>query len=93
MENLTEDSDVAATSLAVPQATALGFNDRKIVEKNIDPEIFQVTYIPDNDATNACAFLSPGIVNQLTKNKSEDYKSMAESVIIRFSKEVQYMPT
>ena len=40
MENLIEDSDVAITSLAVSQATALIFDDRKIVEKNIDPEIF-----------------------------------------------------
>ena len=55
MENLTEDSDVAITSLAVSQATALEFNDRKIVEANIDPEILQVT--------NACTFLSLGIVN------------------------------
>ena len=85
-ENITEDSDVETTSLAVSQATALGFNDRNIVEKNIDPEIFQVTSIPDNDATNACAFLSLGIVNQMTKNKSEDYKSMAEYVIIDFPK-------
>ena len=55
MKTLTEDSDVAITSLAVSQATALEFNDRKIVEANIDPEILQVT--------NACAFLSLGIVN------------------------------
>ena len=54
MKNLTEDSDVAITRL-VSQATALEFNDRKIVEANIDPEILQVT--------NACAFLSLGIVN------------------------------
>ena len=86
MENLTEDSDVAITSLAVSQATALEFNDRKIVEANIDPEILQVTSIPDNDGTNACAFLSLGIVNQLIKNKSEDYKSLAESIIIDFQK-------
>ena len=69
MKTLTEDSDVAMTSLAVSQATALEFNDRKIVKANIDSEIFQVTSIPDNDDTNACAFLSLGIVNQLTKSK------------------------
>ena len=69
MKNLTEDSDVAITRL-VSQATALEFNDRKIVEANIDPEILQVTSIPDNNGTNLCAFLSLGIVNQLTKNKS-----------------------
>ena len=86
MENLTEDSDVAITSLAVSQAAAVKFNDRKIVEANIDPEILQVTSIPDNDGTNACAFLSLGIVNRLIKNKSEDYKSLAESVIIDFPK-------
>ena len=86
MENLTEDSDVAITSLAVSQAAAVKFNDRKIVEANIDPEILQVTSIPDNDGTNACAFLSLGIVNRLIKNKSEDYKSLAESVIIYFPK-------
>ena len=63
MENLTEDSDVMIINLAVSQATALEFNDRKIVEANIDPEILQVTSIPDNDGTNACAFLSLGIVN------------------------------
>ena len=74
MENLTKDSDVKITSLTVSQATALEVNDRKIVEANIDPEILQVTSIPDNDGTNACAFLSLGIVNQLTKNKSDDYK-------------------
>ena len=88
MENLIEDSDVAITSLAVFQATALEFNDRKIVEANIDPEILRVTSIPDNDGTNACVFLSLGIVNQLTKYKSEDYKSLAESVIIDFPKKV-----
>ena len=43
MENLTEDSDVAITSLAVSQAAALKFNDRKIAEENIVPEILQVT--------------------------------------------------
>ena len=86
MENLNEDLDVAITNLAVSQATALEFNDRKIVEANIDPEILQVTSIPDNDGTNACAFLSLGIVNQLIKNKSEDYKSLAESIIIDFPK-------
>ena len=86
MENLTEDSDVAITSLAVSQATALEFNDRKIVEANIDPEILQVTSIPDNGGSNVCAFLSLGLVNQLTKNKSEDYKSLTESVIIDFPK-------
>ena len=68
------------------QATALEFNDRKIVEAYIDPEILQVTSIPDKDGTNACAFLSLGIVNQLTKSKSEDYKSLTESVIIEFPK-------
>ena len=88
MENLIEDSDVAITSLAVFQATALEFNDRKIVEANIDPEILRVTSIPDNDGTNAWVFLSLGIVNQLTKYKSEDYKSLAESVIIDFPKKV-----
>ena len=88
MENLIEDSDVAITSLAVFQATALEFNDRKIVEANIDPEILRFTSIPDNDGTNACVFLSLGIVNQLTKYKSEDYKSPAESVIIDFPKKV-----
>ena len=88
MENLIEDSDVAITSLAVFQATALEFNDRKIVEANIDPEILRVTSIPDNDGTNACVFLSLGIVNQLTKYKSEDYKSPAKSVIIDFPKKV-----
>ena len=56
------------------------------MEAYIDPEILQVTSIPDNDGTNACAFLLLGIVNQLTKNKSEDYKSLTESVIIEFSK-------
>ena len=87
MENLTEDSDVAITSLAVSQAASLEFNDRKIEEENIDPEILQVTSIPDNDDTNACAFLSLGIVNQLKKkNKSENYKSLAESIIIDFPK-------
>ena len=86
MKALTEDSDVAMTSLAVSQATALEFNDRKIVKANIDSEIFQVTSIPDNDDTNACAFLSLGIVNQLTKSKSEDYKSLTEPVIIDFPK-------
>ena len=70
MKTLTEDSDVAMTSLAVSQATALEFNDRKIVEANIDPEILQVMSIPDNNGTNSCAFLSLGIVNQLTKSKS-----------------------
>ena len=35
MKNFTEDPDVAITSLAVSQATALEFNDRKIVEANI----------------------------------------------------------
>ena len=53
MKTLTEYSDVAITSLAVSQATALEFNDRKIVEANIDLEILQVTSIPDNDGTNA----------------------------------------
>ena len=83
MENLTKDSDVEIISLAVSQATALEFNDRKIVEANIDPK---VTSISDNDGTDACAFLSLGIVNQLTKNKSDDYKSLTESVIIDFPK-------
>ena len=78
MENLTEDSDVVITSLAVSQATALEFTERKIVKANIDPEILQVT--------NVCAFLSLGIVNQLTKNKFEDHKSLAESIIIDFPK-------
>ena len=68
MKNLTEDSDVAITRL-VSQATALEFNDRKIVEANIDPEILQVTSIPDNNGTNSCAFLSLGIVNRLTKKQ------------------------
>ena len=86
MENLTEDSDVTITSLTVSQATALEFNDRKIVEANIDPEILQVTSIPDNGGSNVCAFLSLGLVNQLIKNKSEDYKSLTESVIIDFPK-------
>ena len=78
MENLTEDSSVVITSLALCQATALEFKDRKIVKANIDPEILQVT--------NACAFLSLGILNQLTKNKFEDHKSLAESIIIDFPK-------
>ena len=53
IENLSEDSHVVITSLAVSQATALEFNARKIVEANIDPETLQVTSIPDNDGTNA----------------------------------------
>ena len=69
-----------------PKFTALEFNDRKIVEANIDPGILQVTSKPDNEGTNSCTFLLLDIVNQLTKNKSEDYKSLAESVIIDFSK-------
>ena len=68
------------------QAAALEFNDRKIVEANIDPKILPVTSVPHNDGTKACVFLSLGIVNQLTKNKSEDYKSLAESIIIDFPK-------
>ena len=56
MENLTEDSGVAITSLAVSQAAALEFNDRKIVEASIDPEILQVTFIPDNDGANTSRF-------------------------------------
>ena len=80
MENLTKDSDVPITNLAV--STALEFNDRKIVETNIDPNILQVTSIPDNNCTKACAFLFLGIVNQLTKNSSYDYKSLKESVIV-----------
>ena len=86
MENLTEDSDFAITSLAVSQAIALECNDRKIVEGNIVPEILQVTTIPDNYGTNACSFLSLGIVNHFTKNKSEYYKFLVESIIIDFSK-------
>ena len=39
MENLTKDSDVAIASLAVSQATAVEFNDRKIVEANVHPQI------------------------------------------------------
>ena len=42
------------------------------MEANIDPEILQVTSISGNDGANVCAFFSLGIVNQLTKNKSED---------------------
>ena len=42
------------------------------MEANIDPEILQVTSIPDNGGSNVRAFLSLGLVNQLTKNKSED---------------------
>ena len=79
MENLTEDSDFAITSLAVSQAIALEFNDRKIVEGNRVPEILQVTTIPDNYGTNACSFLSLGIVNHFTK-------ILVESIIIDFSK-------
>ena len=37
MENLTKDSDVVITSLAVSQATAMEVHDRKIVKVNIDP--------------------------------------------------------
>ena len=44
----------------------------------------KVTPIPDNDGTNACRLLSLGIVNQLAKDKSNDYKSQTESVIIDF---------
>ena len=69
-----------------PKFTALEFNDRKIVEANIDSGILQVTSKPDNEGTNSCTFLLLDIVNQLTKNKSEDYKSQAESLIIDFSK-------
>ena len=46
----------------------------------------KVTPIPENDGTNSCAFLLLGIVNQLTENKSEDYKYLAESIIIDFPK-------
>ena len=56
------------------------------MEANIDPGILQVTSKPDNEGTNSCTFLLLDIVNQLTKNKSEDYKSQAESLIIDFSK-------
>ena len=68
------------------QARALKFNDKKVVEANIDAEILQVTSITSNDGTNTCVFLSLGILNQLTKKKSEDYKSLIESVIIDFPK-------
>ena len=44
------------------------------MEANIDPEILQVMSIPDNNGTNSCAFLSLGIVNQLTKSKSSRNK-------------------
>ena len=84
LENLTEDSDVAITSLVVSQAVTLELNDRKIVEANTDPKILQVTSMPHNDGTKACTFLSLGSVNQLRKNKSEDFKSLAESIIIDF---------
>ena len=53
MENLTDNSDVPITSPTVSQAAALEFDDREIVEANIDPAILQVTSIPDNDGTNA----------------------------------------
>ena len=86
MENLTDNSDVPITSPTVSQAAALEFDDREIVEANIDPAILQVTSIPDNDGTNAWEFLSQGIMNELTKSKSEDYKSLTESVIIDFPK-------
>ena len=56
MENLTKYLDVGIKSLAVSQATALEFNDRKIVEANIDPEILQVTSIPDNDGLMRARF-------------------------------------
>ena len=76
IENLSKDSDVAISNLAVSGAPALEFHDREIVEANIDPEILQVTPIPENNGTNECAHLLLGILNQLTKNKSDDYNPL-----------------
>ena len=90
MENLIKDSDVAITNLEVSQATSLELNDRKIVEANIDSGILQVMSKPDNEGTNSCPFLLLDIVNHLTKNKSEDYKSQAESAIINFQRSLTY---
>ena len=69
MENLTKDSDIAITSLAMSQATAVEFNDRKLVEANVHPQILLVISIPDKDGINAWAFLSLGIVNRLIAGK------------------------
>ena len=90
MENLIKDSDVAITNLEVSQATSLELNDRKIVEANIDSGILKVMSKPGNEGTNSCTFLLLDIVNRLTKNKSEDYKSLAESAIINFQRSLTY---
>ena len=90
MENLIKDSDVAITNLEVSQATSLELNDRKIVEANIDSGILKVMSKPGNEGTNLCPFLLLDIVNHLAKNKSEYYKSLAESAIINFQRSLTY---
>ena len=53
--------DVTIINLEVK---ALTFDKTKIVEVNIGHGNFQVTSIHDNDDTNACTFLSFGIIHQ-----------------------------
>ena len=47
----------------MPQGKALNFDEKEIVEANIDHVIFQVSFIPDNDDTNICTFLSFSVIN------------------------------
>ena len=55
----------AFINLEVPPVKALIFDEEKIVEANIDHVIFQVRFLPDNDDTNTCTFLSLSVINPL----------------------------
>ena len=53
----------AIINLEVPSVKILIFDEQKIVEANIDHVIFQVRFLPDNDGTNTCTFLSLSVIN------------------------------
>ena len=80
------NEEIVYEPLEVSQATALEQNDLEIV---ISGEMVTSTKIQEADGTNACAYLTLGIIDALSLQQGNDvqeYKSSVTSTIINFPK-------
>ena len=80
------NEEIVYEPLEVSQATALEQNDLEIV---ISGETVTSTNIPEADGTNACAYLTLGIIDALSLqqvNDVQELKSSVTSTIIDFPK-------
>jgi hypothetical protein len=82
-----EQNKIEFHTLEVSQATALEKSDKEIAEGSANVSLHH-TQVPKNDGTNACAFLSLGIIDSLVNEENvasiEEIISITESMISEF---------